>query len=358
MISASHKAGQVMRSSDKAECYMCGASGHIAYEGLPDRLFGAAGEWTLLRCTNDDCGLMWLSPMPVPEDIGMAYANYYTHAGAEADGGSNAVPAPSLKQRLVIAGTEHYIAARYGYPSRAGLTGLLGSPLVRFVPRRRADADFSVFYLPSQPGGRLLEVGCGSGVMLAEMRNRGWNVVGLDPDPQAAKNALSRGLDVTAGDLRPEIFDEASFDAVVMSHVIEHLHDPRAVLADCFRVLRPGGRIILITPNIKALGHRLFGRHWLHLDPPRHLHLFNRNTLCRLVLEVGFEQPECSTVLRDARDTLAASAMIEKQGSWTFGRRFPNMIRYKYRLLETAEWLGKLANPDLGEEIVCMARKP
>lgn len=352
MVSASHQTRQVMRSSDKPDCYICGASGHVAYEGLPDRLFGAAGEWTLLRCTNGNCGLIWLSPMPIPEDIGMAYATYYTHADA------NPARPPPFYQRLVDAGREHYISARYGYPSTAGLGGWLASPLVRFEPGRRAHADFSVLYLRSQPGGRLLEVGCGTGEMLMAMQSRGWEVAGLDPDPRAAENARSRGLNVIEGDLRSDAFEENSFDAVVMSHVIEHLHDPRAVLADCHRVLRPGGRIVLITPNTKAWGHQLFGRHWLHLDPPRHLHLFNRRNLAGLVSEAGFERVQGTTVLREAKTTLAASAMIEKHGNWTFGGRFPDMTRYKCRLLEIAEWFGKLRNPDLGEEVVCMARKP
>lgn len=342
----------------RPDCYLCGTPGQIAYENLRDRLFGAPGIWNLLRCANGDCGLMWLSPMPVPEDIAMAYANYYTHAGAQADAGSDATPPRSLYRRLENAARKHYLAARYGYPSDAGLIGWLGSPLFRFEPGRRANADFSVFYLPSQPAGRLLEVGCGSGGTLAGMKFLGWDVAGLDPDPEAVKSARSRGLDITEGDLRPELFDKDSFDAVAMSHVIEHMHDPRAVLAECYRVMRPGGRIVLITPNIMSLGHRLFGRHWLHLDPPRHLHLFTRNTLSRMVLEAGFERIECTTVLREARITLAASRMIKTHGNWTFGGRAPAVTRYKSRLLEMAEWLGKFHDPDLGEEIVCLARKP
>ena len=61
------------------DCYICGTKGQPLCQGLEDRLFGALGRWNLKSCPNPDCGLVWLDPMPIEEDIGNAYETYYTH---------------------------------------------------------------------------------------------------------------------------------------------------------------------------------------------------------------------------------------------------------------------------------------
>src|SRR5690349_10815690 len=61
-------------------CSVCGSRGESIYRDLNDVLFGAPGSWSISRCTNEQCGLLWLDPQPDPEDIGLAYANYYTHS--------------------------------------------------------------------------------------------------------------------------------------------------------------------------------------------------------------------------------------------------------------------------------------
>jgi Methyltransferase domain len=71
--------------------------------------------------------------------------------------------------------------------------------------------------------------------------------------------------------------------------VIEHLHDPAGDLRRIYGLLRPGGLMWIATPNLEALGLRRFGRDWLGLDPPRHLVLFTRASLERLLRETGFE---------------------------------------------------------------------
>src|SRR2546429_421611 len=68
-----------IRSRPCPDCYVCGGRGTLLYEDLNDRLFGAPGVWNVKRCPNPACGLLWLDPMPDEEDIGKAYAEYYTH---------------------------------------------------------------------------------------------------------------------------------------------------------------------------------------------------------------------------------------------------------------------------------------
>lgn len=73
-----------IRTRPYPNCYLCSTLGKPLYQGLKDCLFGAAGEWNLKKCPNPECGLVWLDPMPIEEDIHKAYQNYYTHQDAVA----------------------------------------------------------------------------------------------------------------------------------------------------------------------------------------------------------------------------------------------------------------------------------
>jgi SAM-dependent methyltransferase len=123
------------------------------------------------------------------------------------------------------------------------------------------------------------------------MEGLGWRAQGLDPDSAALAGAREAGLSVTQGTLADLDAPEhaGAFYAITLSHVIEHLHDPAADMRRAHRLLRPGGLLWIATPNLEALGHRRFGRDWLGLDPPRHLVLFTRASLERLLRSAGFE---------------------------------------------------------------------
>ena len=120
------------------------------------------------------------------------------------------------------------------------------------------------------------------------MRKLGWVAEGLEPDPEAAERARAAGLPVTTASIEDEPFPRGAFDALTMSQVIEHVHDPGAALGACRRLLRPGGLLWLATPNLGGYGHAFYGRDWLGLDPPRHLVLFTRESLVRSVEQAGF----------------------------------------------------------------------
>jgi len=135
-------------------------------------------------------------------------------------------------------------------------------------------------YLGGVKPGRVLDVGCGNGSFLELMRSAGWDIAGLDPDPKAAKLAAERlGTNIRTGELNSESFAPCSFDAVTLHHVIEHVFDPIELMADCRRILKPGGHLVLITPNLSSAGHKWFRANWRGLEPPRHLHLFSPKAL-------------------------------------------------------------------------------
>ena len=133
---------------------------------------------------------------------------------------------------------------------------------------RKAALDFKAMYLRVRFGARLLEIGCGSGRQLEFLRQLGWRVEGLDLDPVAVKVASARGLTVHTGSLKEQNFPDQYFDAVVSSHVIEHVHDPIGLLRECGRVLRPGGKLVVITPNTASWGNCGFVVTGLLSTPP------------------------------------------------------------------------------------------
>ena len=136
----------------------------------------------------------------------------------------------------------------------------------------------------------LLEVGCHAGVLLDRFRSRGWSVSGVEPDPRAAAFARSRyRLDVKASTLEDAGYEPASFDAVVMLHVIEHLDDPAATVQAIARVLRPGGILVIETPVYDTLMYRLLGRRERSLSCDGHIVFYTGRTLTALLERFGFE---------------------------------------------------------------------
>jgi 2-polyprenyl-3-methyl-5-hydroxy-6-metoxy-1,4-benzoquinol methylase len=332
----------------RPRCACCGTAGVPAFRGLADRIFGAPGRWDLSACPDRACGLLWLDPMPAAAEIGKLYESYYTHA----DEPILESPARSAYRRLADA----YLHRRYGYfPDRAGAGERLRGLLLYLHPGRRSLADGSVASLPLRKGGRVLEVGCGSGATLRRLQDLGWEVEGVDFDPRAVENARAKGLRVRQGELAGQGFEPDAFDAVIASHVIEHVPDPAGLARQCLRLLRPGGVLVVQTPNASSLGRAVFGEHWRGLEPPRHLHIFTPRALVALLeragfAEVGWEPMESAGVL------FLHSWMLRKHG----GLLPPDgslRTRLVTELAFFAEWLVCRMRPAAGQVILARARR-
>lgn len=319
-------------------CRLCGAEGRPIYRGLRDRLFGAPGVWSLRQCPDARCGLFWLDPMPRPEEIAKAYVRYYTHSAEE---NAEAGAAKRAWRTLKAA----YLARRYGYDdgaTRFRTRALAG--LMYLMPLRRREVEASVRYLAHQPRGRLLDVGCGSGDWLVRMRQLGWAVEGLDFDPAAVDVARARNLTVRLGALEQQDYPPETFDAVTLHHVIEHVPDPVATLQACHRILRPGGRLVVATPNARSLSHRVFRSDWRGLEPPRHLHVFTPESLRRALEQAGFRRMTLKPQI--AFSVVYESLLLR----WGQTDPFPPT-----RAFRAAQLLAKLFNL---WELVCVRAQP
>lgn len=266
-------------------CPVCGSSQrHLLHEVLTDRVFFCApGSWTLFTC--ESCGSAYLDPRPTPSSIGRAYAAYYTHAGHEPLP-ADRLSAPRRLRRTLLNGYRNW---RFG--THLAPASLWGVPLVFVVPGLRESLTSSFRHLPrTGTGHRLLDVGAGNGDFLALVRSSAWAAQGVELDPKAVATCRDRGLDVHVGRIEQFSDERACFDFIVISHVVEHVHEPRALLQRAFDLLKPGGCLYVDTPNIHARGHRAYGDSWRGLEPPRHLVLFNWRALEGLIRSVGFNR--------------------------------------------------------------------
>ncbi len=340
-----------MRRVRQETCPVCGSFGHVAYRGLTDSLYGAPGQWDMNQCDNLQCEAFWLLEVPHPDDLWIAYRNYYTHQSAPT------TAKESIRSRV----RQSLIKRRYGYPgAERPWMGLVDKILMGLFPTRFESAYYQHFYLPWHPGGRLLEIGCGAGNQLLALKKAGWDVRGVDFDPDAVNAAISLGLDVRLGDVRNMQFEAASFEAIVMGHVIEHVYQPVELLKECQRLLTPGGTLVVITPNAASFGHRMFGADWRGLEPPRHLVVFTPKSLQLAFGLAGLKTGRTLFSARDAAHMLETSARIRgaADGEQIDRPDTRKDSRWHLRHVESVERFGAWARRGWAEEQILLGRKP
>ncbi|MBI5625301.1 MAG: class I SAM-dependent methyltransferase [Elusimicrobia bacterium] len=212
----------------------------VDFNATTDR-FDAYGR--IVRCR--ECGHVFTSPRPEPELIARGYAE-----SADPDYSQEA-PSRAINAHLCLATIRGFVSS-----------------------------------------GRLLEVGCSAGYFLNAAR-ADFSVTGVEPSRWAAAEASRKfGVPVHAGSLADAGFAAETFDVAAMVDVIEHLADPGALLDQCRGVLKPGGFLYLVTPDIGSLSARILRGSWWGLRPA-HLHYFTKATLTSLLEKKGFETRLC-----------------------------------------------------------------
>jgi 2-polyprenyl-3-methyl-5-hydroxy-6-metoxy-1,4-benzoquinol methylase len=345
-------AGNGIAAKPCSDCYLCGSPGIVLYEGLTDRLFDIPGKWGFRKCSSAGCGLVWLDPMPIEADVGKLYENYHTHAPS--------APPSTLPHRLYHAIRDGYLMGRLGYSQGVGPRWYrLLAPLAYLHPYGRLHVEASAMYLPSsQPGSKVLDVGCGGGYLLARMKSLGWQGEGTEIDPVALEVARARGIPVRLGELADQNYAQDHFDAIHISHVVEHVHDPMSLVHECHRILKPGGTLVVLTPNVASWTHLHFKTDWRGLEPPRHLHLFSPRTIMQAVAAAGFSLKN-SRVLTRATSAPAISLALREQRILGANPKPKNELKPR---LQSLLWLGwertqLLRRPGIGDELVVIVHK-
>jgi SAM-dependent methyltransferase len=233
-------------------CLMCGCGQVTAIFHGSDRLYHTTTkQFSVVRC--DECGLLRLDPTPSLEELQRYYPDNYWFTPDQ----SAASRLEEAYRRLVLRDHVHFVA--------------------------QALAD-------SQARGPLLDVGCGGGLFLGMMRERGLRVVGLDFSREAAGIAWARQrVPAVAGDLERAPLRAGSFAGLTMFHVMEHLYDPRAYLKAARELLARDGRLVVQVPNAASWQARFLGRAWNGVDIPRHLTNFRGRDLEKMLEGAGFE---------------------------------------------------------------------
>ncbi len=182
---------------------------------------------------------------------------------------------------------------------------------------------------------RLLDVGCSTGEFLDYAKTHEWEVIGCELAEHTARIAHERfGCEVRISAFKDAGFETGYFDVVTMWDVIEHLFDPTAALKEVWRVLRPGGLLVLNTPNYNSLSRLLLGKKWEGLNPPRHLFVFSPATLRMLVDVSGGRVVAMRAVDINPLDIISGTIKRKKYG---FNSRVRNigvvkdiMLRYPF----------------------------
>jgi len=160
-------------------------------------------------------------------------------------------------------------------------------------------------------GFRLLDVGCGTGILMEQAVGRGWEADGIELSPDLARLAAMRNPAgrVTTGDVCNQGLEGANYDAVVALDILEHVASPSKMMKVCREALHTGGLLLLQTPNTSSFRFRTQRGRWDMLIPDQHLTLFSPHGLEGLLEAHKFDVLEMRTVSGTGRERGLARAL-------------------------------------------------
>jgi 2-polyprenyl-3-methyl-5-hydroxy-6-metoxy-1,4-benzoquinol methylase len=150
-----------------------------------------------------------------------------------------------------------------------------------------------------QPPGRIIDIGAWYGDFLLVAKERGWKVVGVEPNKEVAKAVRQRyKIEMVVGTVIDAIgrYSKETFDVVTMFHVLEHIVNPVGYISNVSRILKPDGLLVIRTPNINAILFSILRKHWGHLALPVHLYFYSSKTLTELLEKSGFQILQSKTL--------------------------------------------------------------
>lgn len=246
-------------------CPVCGTAANYEYSGR-DLMFNLHRRYDYHRC--ECCGLAFQYPPPDAVTIASFYPPHYDiydeqRRERKIGGLRRALLRHSKGYRHLPAGLANRILAAICSPFMASDT-----------------PDFVT-------DGRMLDVGCGNGRYLTTMRALGWQIQGVEFSPEGVRVCRMGNVPVHHGDLGSAQFPDDHFDLITARHVIEHVPEPRFFIAELARILKPGGLLVVETPNANALGRAWLSTNWFANEVPRHLFMHSPASLDWLAKHAG-----------------------------------------------------------------------
>lgn len=266
-------------------CNLCGSTNNTLLYNIKDWAYETEGSFTLVQC---ECGLVYLSLRPIMQVMSKYYPQNY-------------IP----------------------YYQASPPTGRLRQTLYYWKWRARC---LQVLKVCNK--GRILDIGCSSGLFLqALVRYGDWETHGIEVNTKMANMARESGIKVIEGEVADAKYLANYFDVVTLWDVLEHLHNPRATLNEISRILKPGGTLFISVPNLNSLDAKIFKKYWIGFDTPRHLYIYNADSLIRYLDLTGFNVEQVYSFY--GRYTVFALSL----NSWL--KQFTNNARLR-------RWLEKL----------------
>ena len=235
---------------DVINCPNCNSTAKRPLYSVPDRHYGIKGIFSYSKCLQ--CDLVYLDPMPGDDELMKFYPedSYYSYNVdfARED--------PKWKNLL---------------------------RKVMFLDYKTKDPEFST-------PGRMLDIGCGNGWFIYSMRNKGWEVKGVEPSKAGAEAGRKIGkLDIHHGELLSAGYPSDYFDYIRSNHSFEHIPNPNEILQEIHRILKPGGKVFIGVPNINSVNAKLFGQYWYYLGAPVHTFNYSDKTLPEMTKKHQFK---------------------------------------------------------------------
>jgi SAM-dependent methyltransferase len=143
---------------------------------------------------------------------------------------------------------------------------------------------------------RVLDIGCGFGQSLAFYKKRGCDAYGVEPDENIRRIAKKYNFNVHIGLFNPNLYDEDFFDYITMNQVIEHVTNPFETINGITKILKPGGKVIITTPNCHGWGAYFFGQRWINWHVPYHRQFFSEKSINIVAEKAGLQTIKIRTI--------------------------------------------------------------
>jgi 2-polyprenyl-3-methyl-5-hydroxy-6-metoxy-1,4-benzoquinol methylase len=264
-----------------------------------DDRYGYPDRFDIRRCTT--CGHSYLQARFDDSELSTLYTRFYPRAAFQVD-------------QFQVPRESHGIAAWLSGERCAAF---------RWVPA----------------GVRVLDIGCGACETLGYHKSRGCEAYGVEADENVRHIAAHFGFNVHIGLFDADLYKREFFDYVTLDQVIEHMADPMRTLSGVARILKPGGTVVLSTPNARGWGARVFGRRWINWHVPYHLHHFTPRSMRLLASNAGLHMTDARTLTHadwmyfQAAHVLGVPGCGEKHPFWVGGKWMTGSQRVAFRAL-------------------------